>query len=135
MRATARSSESHSMPAIASRGRSSLPPAGSQSVAPRTTPSRRYRSAGVKSGGASAGGGVGVASGGAGGGATLGGATLGGAALGGATLGGADGATGLGDGIGEGTIGAALHAARKTVATSEAARTNLDIVDSECVDG
>src|SRR5688572_24489293 len=134
MRATAPSSESHSMPAIASRGRSSLPPAGSQSVAPRTTPSRRYRSAAVKTGGTSAAGGLGVASG-AGVGATLGGATLGGAALGGATLGGAEGPTVLGDGTGEGTIGATLHAARRTVATSEAARTNLDIVDSECVDG
>ena len=63
------------------------------------------------------------------------GATVGGTTLGGATLGGAEGAVGLAEGTGEGAMGAAPHAARRIVATSEAARTGLDIVDSECVDG
>jgi hypothetical protein len=63
------------------------------------------------------------------------GATVGGATLGGATLGGAEGAVGLAEGTGEGAIGAAPHAARMSVASSEAARMDLDIVDSDCIDG
>jgi len=49
MRATPRSVEKHSTPAMASRGISSLPPAGWHSAAPRRIPSKRYRSPAVKS--------------------------------------------------------------------------------------
>src|SRR6187397_2935980 len=107
MRATPRSVELHSTPAIASRGSSSLPPAGWHSTAPRVMPSNRYRSAAVKSA---------SDPGLAGTGNTLGSGVASGCGARGLTSGGCDG-----------SMEAAPHAATATAATNAAARINLDI--------
>src|SRR6185369_12357853 len=115
MRATPRSAELHSIPAIASRGSSSLPPAGWHSTAPRRMPSKRYRSAAVKSASDPGLCGTGNALG------------SGVATARGVATGGTEGATGRSDGDGEGPMLEAPHAATATAATSDATRMSRDI--------
>jgi hypothetical protein len=98
-------------------------------MTPRIKPSIRYRSSAVKAcsvGFGVAGSCVGTGCDGAGGVAVEGGSTLGVGV--GTPLGGADGTVGFTDGGADGAPGAAPHAATAKTATSEAARTNLDIV-------
>src|SRR6186997_14624 len=100
---------------MASRGSSSLPPAGWHSTAPRRMPSKRYRSAAVKSASDPGLCGTGNALG------------SGVATARGVATGGTDGAAWRSAGDGEGPMLEAPHAATATAATSDATRMSRDI--------